>query len=87
MFSRLLLSCMIFSAALPVFAEQSADQASPAAIPESAETAKKPSQQQIEQAMLDKQCSKDAVQKEDYDDKSFLPVATSRAGYDLLQPV
>jgi len=49
MFSRLLLSCMIFSIALSVFAEQSAEQASPATTPESAETAKQPSQQQIEQ--------------------------------------
>ncbi|UCB54186.1 MAG: hypothetical protein JSW45_09530 [Thiotrichales bacterium] len=49
MFSRLLLSCMIFSVALPVFAGQPAEQASPAASPESAGTAKQPSQQQIEQ--------------------------------------
>ena len=49
MFSRLLLSCMIFSAALPVFAEQSAEQATPATPPAPAETAEQPSQQQIEQ--------------------------------------
>jgi len=41
---------MMISVALPVFAEQSAEQASPATAPESAETVKQPSQQQIEQA-------------------------------------
>lgn len=50
MFSRLLLSCMIFSVALPVFAEQSAEQASATATPESTGTVEQPSQQQIEQA-------------------------------------
>ena len=49
MLSRLLLSCMIFSFALSVFAEQSADQDPAAISSESAETAKRPSQQQIEQ--------------------------------------
>ena len=50
MFSRLLLSCMLFSVALPVFAEQSTEKASAATAPEPAETVKQPSQQQIEQA-------------------------------------
>ena len=49
MFSRLLISCLIFFVTLPVFAGQSAEQASPAIPPETAETAKQPSQQQIEQ--------------------------------------
>jgi|GEM_PF-1853124 len=49
MFPKLLLSCMIFVVALPLFAAQLAEQASPTTLAESAETGMQPSQQEIEQ--------------------------------------